>query len=87
MTKRATKKQFLARAAELGIEIERDKDHEGVTYMAYAPTGFIFDGSTCHCANLGGADIGETVDYGRMLKELELLPCNDPNCESCIGEE
>lgn len=82
-----TRKEFFSRAAELDIEIDEERDAEGVLFMAHAPAGFRFDASTCHCCNLGGADIGERVDYGRMMRELELTPCTDADCEYCKQDE
>jgi hypothetical protein len=78
-----TRRQFFARASALGIEIDEDRDPNGVLFMAHAPAGFKFEASTCHCCNLGGADRGETVDYDRMTRELELVPCTDEDCEYC----
>jgi hypothetical protein len=84
---KVTRAQFFARAAALGIEIDEDRDVEGVAFMANAPAGYRFEASTAHCCALGGADPGERVDYGRMLADLELIPCTDPKCEYCNPDE
>lgn len=84
---RMTRKRFFARAEELGIEIDEDRDANGVLFMAHAPAGFYFDASTCHCCNLGGADRGKRVDYARMTRELVLVPCTNPDCEYCKEDD
>src|SRR5512146_974502 len=85
-TKPATRKQVLARAAELGCTTD-DHEDEGTLYVD-APTGSRFVASQYHTTTIAYRNWrGQKIDgaYDLAMEDMAdgIEPCPDPNCETC----
>jgi hypothetical protein len=93
-----TKKDFLALAAELGVEIDDDERESRPSRFtgakaprhihAYAPVGSRFEATDTHNIGLGEYRAGERIDWRALAIEITLTPCDgiDDNggpCEYC----
>lgn len=85
----STKTAFLAYAAENNIEIEDEPGYRcrrtGAKWPrhihANAPTGYVFATTDTH--NIGLWDEVGTPKWAEMIEDMRLIPCDDPDCESC----
>lgn len=80
-----TKRALLALAAERGIEVE-DEPGERRHIHAYAPQGYRFAMTDTHNLSLWDERRGVPVPFDALADDLELVACDDPDCDYCTDE-
>jgi hypothetical protein len=89
--KMATKRQFIKRCDELGVDYEINHCAGNVTIIIDSPAGLVFHASGSHCCCADGHDgnIPMAKLYDMLIDDMEggLLACNDPSCDICETTE
>ena len=71
-------------AERVGIDLDEDRDHNGVDFRAWAPPGKIFLENGLHLIDLGEVPRGKRPNYHKMIIRLVLIQCPfGPDCKWC----
>jgi hypothetical protein len=77
-----TKAAFMAIASEREIEVV-DEPGERRHLHGYAPGGMKFAATDTHNIGFWDGERGTPVDWDEIAPELELVTCEDADCDVC----